>query len=193
MAKPRTKSDLMRKDWIDAAFAVLVESGIDSVRVEPLAIRLGVTKGSFYWHFIDRGDLLAAMLDFWETGFTRQLIVEAASLPSPAARLRTVATQALVKKMHGLDNARAEMAMQAWAARDGDVAARLRAIDEARLDYLRRELAALGLSPNRAKTGAAMLYQSLMGVYALRAYNSAVASDDAFLAAVELVLAQAKH
>ena len=56
---------LNRGAWLREALEVLRESGIDHVKVEPLAKRLGVTKGSFYWHFKDRADLLRALPEHW--------------------------------------------------------------------------------------------------------------------------------
>src|ERR1700741_408236 len=44
---------LSADDWIEAGFAVLADSGPNSLRVEALCERLNVTKGSFYWHFTD--------------------------------------------------------------------------------------------------------------------------------------------
>ena len=57
---------LQRGDWVRAAFARLSDDGIDAVRVEVLARDLHVSKGSFYWHFRDRDELAAAMLDQWD-------------------------------------------------------------------------------------------------------------------------------
>src|SRR5690606_13043756 len=51
--------------WVDAGIEILVRESIEHVRVERLARELGVTKGSFYWHFKDREDLQAAILDRW--------------------------------------------------------------------------------------------------------------------------------
>ena len=71
MARARAaaeKSKATRLDaaaWVAAAFDALADGGIDAVRVEPLAKALGITKGSFYWHFADRRALLDAMLDAW--------------------------------------------------------------------------------------------------------------------------------
>ena len=56
---------LNRDDWLDAAFAAAVEHGFDGVRVLVLADTLGVTRGSFYWHFKDHADLIAALLERW--------------------------------------------------------------------------------------------------------------------------------
>src|SRR5882762_3011292 len=60
--------------WIQAAFDLLVSGSIDSVGVEPLAKQLGVTKGSFYWHFKDRAALLAALLRTWKQRATLSII-----------------------------------------------------------------------------------------------------------------------
>lgn len=63
-----TKPRLGREAWIEAAFDALARAGEGGLRVEPLAERLGVTKGSFYWHFKDRDALVAATLDAWAEG-----------------------------------------------------------------------------------------------------------------------------
>ena len=57
---------LNRDDWLDAAYEVVAESGFDAVRVLSIADTLKVTRGSFYWHFIDHADLIAALLQRWQ-------------------------------------------------------------------------------------------------------------------------------
>src|SRR5262245_46590032 len=81
----RTDAPVSRHDWVRLGLRVLAESGIDAVRVEPLAARLGVTKGSFYWHFRDRPALHAAMLTEWRHSATHDILVQvekAASSPA---------------------------------------------------------------------------------------------------------------
>lgn len=184
--------ELSRDDWVEAAMATLVTGGVSAIRVEPLAAKLGVTKGSFYWHFKSRLALLEALLDYWEQECTAKLIEQIADIPGPAARLRSLAREVLVESWNGIDNARSEMAMQAWAAQDQDVAERVRRIDRVRIDYLQTEMTELGLSESRANLLAKAVYQALVGLYAARTYNSKLASDDAFLALVELVLAESR-
>lgn len=197
MRKPSTptadeRTALTRQDWLRAALAAFVESGVESVRVEPLAKRLGISKGSFYWHFKDRPDLLAGLLDFWEIECTGEVIGQIAHLPSPQSRLRALTQIALADKIGEVDNARAESAMQAWAARDSAVASRLRIVDARRIGYLAEELAALGFKPERANQLAKVIYQALLGLYSARAYNPDLADDSAYLALVELVLAETR-
>lgn len=185
--KSQTK-DLTREDWLIAAVAALAEGGVEAVKVERLAKSLGVSKGSFYWHFKDRPQLLAAILDVWDADFTQQLIDNAADLATPKQRLRHLAQDALVKTVYGIDSARAEAAIQSWAATDAHVAERLRGVDGARLAYLEKELAAAGLTAETARARAKMLYLALLGLYAARGYNQHLADDSAYLALVELAL-----
>ena len=193
MSKRATRQpDKTRDDWISAALAALAEGGIEAVKVERLAARLGVSKGSFYWHFKDRPALLAALLDLWDGNFTQQLIDEAAGLPTPAARLRKVAELALAATMEGVDSARAEAAVQAWATTDEAAAKRLRGVEEVRIDYIAGELEAAGMPGAQARSMGKALYMALLGLYAARGYNRDLADDEAYLALVDLVLAKAK-
>jgi len=56
------------QDWVSTGLAELATGGVDGVRVEVLAERLGVTKGGFYRRFKDRSALLNAMLETWRDG-----------------------------------------------------------------------------------------------------------------------------
>lgn len=184
-------ADKTRRDWVLAALEALAEGGVEAVKVERLAKALKVSKGSFYWHFKDRSDLLLALLDLWDADFTQELINHAATLPTPAARLRSVAREALERTMHGVDSARAEAAVQAWAGQDEHAAARLRLVEQARVGYLTEELAAAGLPRHSALAMAKALYLALLGLYAARSYNPTLADDHAFLDLLDLVLAEA--
>ena len=62
------KDEDASQDWVTAGLAELAKGGIDGVRVEVLAERLGVTKGGFYRRFRDRRALLNAMLETWRDG-----------------------------------------------------------------------------------------------------------------------------
>ncbi|WP_329192249.1 MULTISPECIES: TetR/AcrR family transcriptional regulator [unclassified Streptomyces] len=84
---------LSANDWTEAALTALGEGGVPAVAVEPLAARLGTTKGSFYWHFANREALLEAALSLWEQRFTEATISAVAAEPDPAARLRMLFTR----------------------------------------------------------------------------------------------------
>src|SRR3954447_14007368 len=100
-----------RPDWIAAAPARPRRGGIDAVRVEPLAVKLGVTKGSFYWHFKDRDALHLAMLETWRADTTRNVItrVEAESIRKDERLTRLIG---LATGNNWI--ARLEVAIRAW-------------------------------------------------------------------------------
>ncbi len=83
--KSTTKSGaapVSRQDWIDYAMTVLGENGPDAVRIERLCTGLGVTKGSFYWHFKSRAALRDAMLEHWQYKETQAIIDEVETPPN---------------------------------------------------------------------------------------------------------------
>jgi AcrR family transcriptional regulator len=184
----RKTQELTRHDWVLAGLAALAEGGIDAVRVERLAKRLNVSKGSFYWHFSDRSDLLSALLDLWEKDFTAQLIANVASLPTPRARLRALAEEALEASMDSVDVAHAEGAFSAWAVLDPVAADRVRTIEAQRIGYLMSELSLMGADPTDAELLAKGIYLVLLGVFATRRYNPALAEDAVFRRVVDLAL-----
>jgi len=90
-ASPRRR--LSRSDWADAALTAIATGGLTAVAVEPLAARLGATKGSFYWHFANRDELLAAALARWEQATTTDVLVEVdRAADHPVDQLRLLIT-----------------------------------------------------------------------------------------------------
>ncbi len=80
---------LTRDDWITAALAAIADGGLAAVGVEPLAARLGATKGSFYWHFENRDALLEAAIGRWEKETTTDVVAEiTAAHDAPASQFR---------------------------------------------------------------------------------------------------------
>lgn len=185
------KASLSPQDWIIAGLAALGDGGIDAVRVERLAKRLGTTKGSFYWHFADRPALLAAMLEFWEREGTTDLIDHVADIADPAERLRRLGAEALLVLVRGVDVARSETAMRAWAAQDAAVGERFARVEAARIGFLIGELTALGYDPQAANLLAKAVYLALIGLFSVRPYAPDLADDAAFLDLVERVIAAA--
>lgn len=89
-AKNERPNRLSALDWANAALDVIAEEGVAAVAVEPLARRLGVTKGSFYWHFPSREALLAAALDQWEAMEQETVFGKLEAFPDPRERLRNL-------------------------------------------------------------------------------------------------------
>src|SRR5687768_13836872 len=86
-SKERT-GRLSADDWASAALEVIAEQGLAAVAVEPLARRLGVTKGSFYWHFPSREALLVAALERWEKTEQETVFGKMEAVSDPRVRLR---------------------------------------------------------------------------------------------------------
>jgi AcrR family transcriptional regulator len=153
---------LAREDWVAAALRLLAGSGVEAVRVEPLAKRLGVTKGSFYWHFSDRPALLAAVLAEWERRATLAIIAEVeASGGTAGERLL-----ALLRLATGADG-RIDRRVRAWAMNEAAAAAVLRRVDRRRVGYLRRLFAELGFPKSQAAARAQLAYHALVGGFEL--------------------------
>lgn len=179
MAKVKTP----RGAWIDAALAALAAGGPDAVRVEPLAAELGVTKGGFYWHFRDRRALLDEMLDTWEQAMVEGVIKQVEHGRTDArAKLRH-----LFELAPSADFA-VELAIRDWSRRDGDVAARLRAVDERRLRWLRSQFGQFCTGDDDIEARSMLAYALLIGSYFIAAPPSDRSRSKVVRIAVERLL-----
>lgn len=148
--------------WIEAGLAELAEGGIDRVRVEVVAERLGVTKGGFYRRFKDRRALLDAMLDTWCQGriaaINQQLALGDAT---PGERLRAVIK--LYSERINAQGMAIELAIRHWARTDktaGEVVAR---VDAERLARVQSLYARMGLAAEDARARAVLFYSFIFG------------------------------
>lgn len=113
------RRSLTRDDWIDAATSRLVNMSIDAVRVEPLAAQIGVTRGSFYWHFKSRKELLEAILAKWRENQTRRIVERIKQDRRLGVREQLAQLRTLRSRSRRVDEAAAlELAIRAWARRD---------------------------------------------------------------------------
>jgi AcrR family transcriptional regulator len=123
-----------REAWVAAGMQALAAGGVDAVRVEILARRLGATKGSFYHHFADRQALLEAMLGGWEQTFVDEAI-EQADRGGGDGRTRLRRLFRVAGEHEEL--LAVELSIRDWARRDPAVAERVARVDDRRLGYLR--------------------------------------------------------
>ncbi len=145
-------------DWILAAFARLSSEGVDSVRVEVLARDLGVSKGSFYWHFQDREELLAKLLTRWDEDEMNWL--ESASAESQSAAARWAL---FVERSTDSKRARLEVAIRNWARRDHEVAARTSAIEKRKAEFIAGVLRDTGFAPDAAEHWSQIVQLTCLG------------------------------
>lgn len=172
---------LSREDWTKAALQALAEDGLSAVAVEPLARRLGATKGSFYWHFKDRDDLIAATLQRWETEDTAAVIEQVVSIDDPYQRLLALADEALGGALSGGYDA----AILA-AATDPRVQPALVRVTNTRMDFIERLYRDLGVGKKEARQHARLTYSLFLGMSQLgRAEGGKKPSHAAIKSAVD--------
>ncbi|MDA8251154.1 MAG: TetR/AcrR family transcriptional regulator [Rhodospirillales bacterium] len=156
---------LERRDWIEAACRVFATEGVDQVLIVPLAETLGVTRGSFYWHFRDRQDLLDELVAVWQRKNTRAL-VEAATRPVrdfPERFMHIMRCWIDVSLYDpGLD-----LAMRDWARRERRVFDRVQAADDERIAAFARAFEEKGEPPRMAFIRARTVYYMQVGYYAV--------------------------
>ena len=144
--------------WIDAATGVLVDQGIDHVRVDVLATQLQVTRGSFYWHFRDREDLLRRVLQAWSESSTAQLTKRLATARAdPLEQLRDVISLPF-RGRAAARAARIELAIRAWARRDPLAQQAVDDADAARIGYHQSIFQGLGFGKDEARLRGFLLY-----------------------------------
>ncbi len=158
MATRRRSTRLAATDWIDAALDALCVGGLPGIAVEPLARTLGVTKGSFYWHFDDRSALVDAALQRWEEMSTVRRFADIDQAADAPERLRRLITSVL-----GDERTLAmDFAVQV-AADDAVVARRARAVNRHWVDWLQRQYQQMGMDAASAHDRAIMAYSAYIG------------------------------
>jgi AcrR family transcriptional regulator len=144
-------------DWVRAASVRLTQEGVESVRVEVLARDLGVSKGSFYWHFRDRGELLEKLLEAWEKAEFDWLdgeITEAAA----ATRWASFIERTTDAQRTGM-----AVALAAWARQDERVAIRIAVIERKKTALIAEVLHDIGFDRARAESWAGVILLVCLG------------------------------
>jgi AcrR family transcriptional regulator len=154
----RARPSLTPDDWIKSAIVQLTDSGIDSVRVDVLAKSLGVTRGSFYWHFKDRDDLLRSVLNAWRDAATEQIIVRFEQKHADPRMLLKELISLPFRGRSAHRAARVELAIRAWARRDAMARRAVDEVDERRISYHAQLFSSLGFGIPEARARAFALY-----------------------------------
>jgi AcrR family transcriptional regulator len=163
--KSRTggRRQLDRDQWVENAIDVLARDGIAGLRVEVLAKRCGVTKGSFYWHFKDRQDLLDAVLARWQEGRIRDIekMTTVTDGNEQERLLHAISVYGASRNRRGMS---IELAIRDWARRDPHSAAVVESVDLYRLECTRRLFVGCGMSDADAKSRSLLLYACVFGL-----------------------------
>jgi AcrR family transcriptional regulator len=156
---------LGRMDWISAARDALIKGGVHAVKVDLIANRLKITRGSFYWHFENRAALLAALVELWESQNTKPFEdIAGRSDLNAAEKFMGMATLWLEEKEFDWVF---DSAMRDWARSSRSVAKKLAAIDELRMTLFEQVFDEMGYPPLEAKIRARITYYHQVGYYTL--------------------------
>ncbi len=149
---------LERDDWTRAGLDALERGGVEAVAVVPIARSLGVTRGSFYWHFESRDELLAGVLERWERLSTDEVLDALEAITDPRERLRALLARAADKAPSIF------VRLLDAAEREPLVHATLERTQKRRLDVLTRACREAGLTPAEARRRALLCYAAYIGL-----------------------------
>ncbi len=150
-----------RDAWLDAAFELLLESGVDSVRILPLAKRLNVSRTSFYWFFKDREALLDALIERWREKNTEGLVGQTRAYSEGIIEAVLNVFDCWLDS--GLFDAQLEFAMRSWGLQSAQVSREIDAADEARIEALSRMFERHGYESLEANVRARTIYLTQIG------------------------------
>lgn len=164
--KSAESSRLTRDDWLDAAFHAVVDGGFDKVRVLLLADALGVTRGSFYWHFADHAELVSALLARWHAReIAANQSMSASRSADARADLEQLLENALAHAGANLENMRFELALRGLGRRDAAVASMLAEVDAQRMALFTDKFLRYTGDATKSAELAVLFYLSIAGSY----------------------------
>jgi AcrR family transcriptional regulator len=161
---PTESTRLQRFDWLLAALDIFVKEGIDAVRITRLADELGVTRGSYYWHFENRADLINSLVSYWRDKNTSVIVGAVQNVTS------------LSEGIFGFFDAcvdpdrfdpRLDLAVREWARRSETIRRELDRADEIRLQAITELFKRFDYPMPEAFIRARVIYFAQIGFYAL--------------------------
>jgi AcrR family transcriptional regulator len=158
-----------RERWLEIARTTLIREGIDAVKVNYLAKKLGVTRGGFYWRFKNPAELYDALLDDWRRSNTAPLVGALCGPGDPASRLHTAFQLWIDEKEFNPDY---DAAVRAWSLVSRKVAKAVHEVDDQRIEALKRLFLDAGYEEQEAFIRARITYFHQVGYYAMRVRES---------------------
>ena len=160
-----TASKGSREFWLDGAYAILVEAGINAVKVMPMAKAMGVSRTSFYWHFEDREALLEALISRWKQQNTANLVAQtnifAETITEAVFNLFDCWIDAR------LFDAKLDFAVRNWAQTSNQLKNSFEEADQERITAIREMFSRFDFPPQQAQTRARTVYYTQMGYIAM--------------------------
>jgi len=143
--------------WIDCALTTLAHEGFDALKADVLARKLGISRGSFYWHFTDLAAFHARVIEHWKQMATEAIITDIERYAEPEERLSALLAHAFGR------GGSLEIRMRTWADNNPEAARAVSEIDRRRREYIERLLVQAGIASPVAATRAQLLYWSYLG------------------------------
>lgn len=165
----RRRGKLDASSWISAGLDLLARGGVDAVRIDEMTRTLGVTKGSFYWHFRDRAQLLEAMLETWRRDATLAVIERIETQGSAAERLKGLIELPTISSHRGQS---LELAVRLWARRDPQAQSTIDEIDHQRLTYVASLLRANGVAEAKVEASAYLICAFVLAEHLISAKSA---------------------
>ncbi|MCP4817686.1 MAG: TetR/AcrR family transcriptional regulator [Shimia sp.] len=163
---PSPKNRASEDHWLDAAYDILTEGGVEAVKIMPLAKRLGVSRTGFYWHFKDRDALLEAMVQRWELKNSGNLIARTEAYADSLAEAMFNLFDCWLDS--DLFDAKLDLAIRNWARVDSDLQMRLDRSDQSREDAVAAMFCRFGHSQNQARVRARTVMYTQIGYLSMR-------------------------
>jgi AcrR family transcriptional regulator len=173
------------ESWLDAARRALVDEGIDAVKVDRLAKGLGVSRGGFYHHFVDRDDLLLRLIETWRANVV--FVPDEPEPANPRAALRAI--EALVDHLLREDgyDPRFDLAVRSWAHADARAASAVRVADAQRIATLTGIFRGLGCEDGEAAVRSRVFYFHQIGYYLIDMHEESSARRERVATYIEIL------
>lgn len=156
-----------QEGWLEAAYESLLESGVDSVKILPLAKKLNLSRTSFYWFFKDREELLAALLSRWRDKNTGSILRQSEAYAETLAEAMLNVFDCWLDP--SLFDSKFEFAVRSWALQSDDILAEVRKADAVRMEALSRMFVRFGHPENTADVRARTTYLVQIGYISMQA------------------------
>ncbi len=132
MGRKKTNHRLSREDWLENALTVLSKQGLAGLKIQSLSTALGVSRGSFYWHFKDRDDFIYSLLEYWFEEYTAGAVAAVAAEDGTAEEKLAM----VMRLVHDQDLTRHEFTVRSLATLDPRFSRMVRKTDRFRLDFI---------------------------------------------------------
>ncbi|WP_438754334.1 TetR/AcrR family transcriptional regulator [Pararhizobium sp. O133] len=156
-----------QEGWLEAAYDALLESGVESVKILPLAKRLNLSRTSFYWFFKDREELLGALITRWRDKNTGNLVKQSEAYADTLAEAMLNVFDCWVNK--DLFDSQFEFAVRSWALQSPDILAEVQKADQTRMEAITRMFTRFGYSETEADVRARTTYLVQIGYISMQA------------------------